>query len=118
MCEKNNTNQNNEIRDHPSVYIREYLRRKVNIPVEIKILLDGKEFNKGTAIIKDISPTGALLSNIQLEKEILPARPFNILIKVTDDKFSGIEGKCTPVRFAQDKEFALGVKFDELFIVK
>ena len=107
-----------EIRDYPNSYIREYLRKKVNIPVDLQIILDGEVFNKGTGIIENISPSGAYIGGLKLEKEVFPARPFAVFIKVKDEKFSGIEGKCTPVRISHGEAFALGVEFDELNVVE
>ncbi len=103
-----------DIRDYPNTYIREFLRKNVEIPVELSVMTEKKVFNHGTGIIKNISPSGAYISNLELEKDVFPAKPFEILIAVKGDQFNGIEGRCKPVRISTDNGFSLGVEFAEL----
>lgn len=114
MTQNNKKSDKKDIRDYPNTYIREFLRKKVDIPVELSVMTEEKEFNRGTGIIKNISPTGAYIANLDLEKDVFPAKPFEILISVKGDQFNGIEGRCKPVRISTENGFSLGVEFAEL----
>jgi hypothetical protein len=97
-------------------YAREYARRKVSIPTQITIRLpNGRKFSEGTARIKDISLKGALLSNIKVKRNVIPAGKFYIELSFKSRKYSGVHARCMPVRFGTGRSFELGVKFVDLW---
>ncbi|MBI3273042.1 MAG: hypothetical protein HYZ53_28895 [Planctomycetes bacterium] len=98
-------------------YYRKWSRQEVLVPSEIVILVDGEKiFDRGVAQIKDISMKGARLSKMQLKKMVLPMKPFTIRLRFSGKRYKGIAALCKPVRFAGQREFELGVEFQNLWV--
>lgn len=95
---------------------REYGRTEVNSPCELTVTLeDGTVFDTGTAIIRNLSVGGALLSGLKLSKGVLPLQNFTLLIKFLEiPELADLVGECEVVRFAGSTETGepeLGVRF-------
>jgi len=105
-----------EFFDHLEAHYRECKRKKVDIDAGITIVLeDGKINDKGTARVKDVSPTGALLSDISLKKGAWPASTFSIETHMLSGDYKGIVFRCKPVRFVQGQN-SIGVQFEEVSV--
>jgi len=105
-----------EFSDHLCAHYRETRRIMVDIPCEIRLLLsDGTLFDSGSAVVRNVSPSGALVSSIKLEKGCFPARPFKVALFLQSDEYKGIGIEATPVRITADTG-GLGVRFDDIFV--
>jgi hypothetical protein len=105
-----------EFFDHLRTHYRETRRTSVEIPAQIKVLLDnGTVYDVGTATVKNISPSGALLINIKLPRQSYPVAPFKLEILMSDGEYEGIGLEAVPVRF-EHKERGVGIKFSEIFV--
>ena len=93
-------------------YFRRWSRNSVHIPAKVEIItLDGKKFSTGTAVIRDVSLRGALLTQIKLKKSVLPASSFQVKLTFSSDKYKGIGALCRPIRFGRGSDFELAVEF-------
>jgi len=105
-----------EFFDHLRSHYRETRRSKVDIDAEIRLLMDdGSLYDEGSAKVRDISPSGALLGDIHLPKDAFPASPFRIEIVLRSGNYEGIGIHAQPVRFVQGQR-GMGVKFEEIFV--
>ncbi|MCZ7645744.1 MAG: hypothetical protein M5U26_10740 [Planctomycetota bacterium] len=105
-----------EFYDHLRAHYRETRRTPVEIPAEIRLLTeDGALYAFGSATIRNISPSGALLADIRIDKDAYPVKPFKFEIVMKGGSYDGIGLEARPVRF--EPQFrGLGVKFDEIFV--
>lgn len=94
-------------------HARRHPRKKVSIPLELSIYrIDGSLEQRGTAVVQDLSLSGAQLSGIVLPDQSVPLRPHVIGIRVLDGPLKDVELRCRPVRFmATEQGFDLGVEF-------
>jgi len=105
-----------EFFDHLRAHYRETRRTGCEIPAAIKIRLeDGTLFDAGTAMVKNISPSGALLTNVSLSKACYPSGGFKLELVMRGGDYEGIGIEARPVRF-ESKSGGLGVKFEEIFV--
>lgn len=102
--------------EHLRTHYRECRRKNVDAEVELKVVLeDTSEFDSGTARIKNISPTGALLTDVKLERGVYPVGPFSLEIGIRSGAYEGIMFRAIPVRLVPEQH-GLGVKFEEIFV--
>jgi len=97
-------------------YKREYGRIETNAKGAITLHTeDGELFDRGQALIKNLSIGGALLTDIQTEKMVLPLRPFRIKLRLVDvPELADLDGQCELVRISERDsrgEPQLGVRF-------
>jgi hypothetical protein len=105
-----------EFFDHLRAHYRETRRTPVEIPCDLKLQLpDGTVFDTGTATVRDVSPSGALLSGLKLPKASFPTGAFKVILVLKGGEYNGIGIEATPVRLAAEIG-GLGVKFDEIFV--
>ena len=105
-----------EFLDCVRAHYRETRRKEVDIPAEIKIVLDdGTVFDSGTARVRNVSPSGALLAEVKLSGNCYPARSFKVALLMKGGEFEGIGFEAIPVRFVPEQN-GLGVKFDDVFV--
>jgi hypothetical protein len=105
-----------EFFDHLRTHYRETRRTPAEIKARIKLLLaNGSVFDSGTATVKNISPSGALLSNVTLPKGCYPIGPFRMEVLMDGGDYDGIGLEAVPVRF-EHQLHGLGVKFSEIFV--
>ncbi len=95
---------------------REYGRSDVNSPCELTVTLeDGKIFDSGEALVRNLSVGGALITRIRTTRQMLPLQNFTFLLKFLDvPSLEGIVGECELVRLAgstEDGEPEVGVRF-------
>ncbi len=111
-----------EFFDHLQAHYRECRRKDADVEADVRIVLvggdsDGAEFDRGTARVKNVSPTGALLVDVKLSKGAYPAAEFRLELTMRSGGYQGIGFRATPVRFVT-AERGIGVKFDEIFIAR
>ena len=105
-----------EFYDHLKGHYRQTKRAPVAIPADIKLLTgDGKVFDAGTAMVMNVSPSGALLGDIKLPKNCYPAEPFTMEVVMKGGDYDGIGIEALPVRFEHEYR-GIGVKFLEIFV--
>ena len=97
-------------------YFRRWVRNEVHLPAKLEILTPkGKKFTDGSAVIRDVSLRGALLTRIKLKKAFLPAGSFRVRLSFTSPKYKGIGAICRPIRFGRGDEFELAVEFEDFW---
>lgn len=105
-----------EFSDRLCAHYRETRRVRVDIPCEIRVLLsDGTLFDSGSACVRNVSPSGALVVGLKLEKGCYPVRPFKVALILKSDEYQGIGIEATPLRISLEPP-GLGVRFDEVFV--
>jgi len=105
-----------EFFDHLRAHYRETRRTSVEIPCDLRLqLADGSTFDSGNAVIRNVSPSGALVCNLNLANGCLPVQAFKVVLILKGGEYSGIGIEATPIRFVSDRN-GLGVKFDEIFV--
>lgn len=95
---------------------REYGRTEINAPCEVTLTLEtGEVFDTGTALARNIGVGGALLTQLRLQKMVLPLQNFTMQVKINDIPGIGdMMGECEIVRLADNTETnepELGVRF-------
>jgi hypothetical protein len=105
-----------EFFDHLRAHYREARRTVVEISCEIRLVLaDGTVFDSGTAVVKNVSPSGALIGAMKLEKGTIPITAFKVVLVLKEGEYNGIGIEATPVRLVAEVG-GMGVKFDEIFV--
>jgi hypothetical protein len=105
-----------EFFDHLRAHYRETRRTSVEIPCELKFVMnDGTVFDTGTAVVRNVSPSGALLAGFKLVKGCFPASSFKVILTLKGGDYQGVGIEATPVRIVNEIS-GLGVKFDEIFV--
>lgn len=95
---------------------REYGRTEVSVPCSVVVKLeDDEEFDRGSAVVRNISVGGALVAELRLPRNVLPLQNFTLALTLEGmPELEGIVGECEVVRLAGstrtgDPEF--GVRF-------
>ena len=105
-----------EFFDRLQAHYRECKRKDADAESDIRLILeDGSEFDVGTAHLKNVSPTGALLVDVKLSKGSYPAATFMIELRLRSGPYRGIGFRAEPVRFVPDMG-GIGVRFEEIFV--
>lgn len=105
-----------EFFDHLRAHYRETRRTAVDIACEIRFVLsDGTVFDSGLAVVKNVSPSGALIGAMKLEKGTIPISAFKVVLVLKEGEYNGIGIEATPVRLVTEVG-GMGVKFDEIFV--
>ena len=105
-----------EFFDHLCAHYRETRRTTVDIACDVRIVLaDGTVFDEGAAIVRNVSPSGALVTALKLGKGCLPLKPFKVTLILKGNDYKGVGIEATAVRFVVE-EAAMGLKFDEVFV--
>lgn len=106
-----------EYADRMRAHYRETRRIAVEIPCSVELVLDdGAIFDAGTGVLRNISPSGAFITQLMLPNGGLPAAEFKLRLVLNGDPYSGIGIEATPVRIMTTGGFGLGIKFDEIFV--
>jgi len=104
-----------EFFDHLRTHSRKAKRNPVEINATIKlILMDDQVYDSGSAVIMNMSPSGALIGNIKLPKKSYPMEPFKIELIMRGGTYDGIGMEALPIRF-EHKCGGLGVRVLEIF---
>lgn len=105
-----------EFFDHLRAHYRESRRTPVEIVADIRLLLaDGGVYDTGVALIRNVSPSGALLGRVKLCKNAYPVAPFTVEIVMRGGEYEGIVIHAKPVRF-ECETGGLGVKFEDITV--
>ena len=96
-------------------YVRRWARNTVDLPGEIEILVAGKRWTTGTALVRDVSLRGARLGSLRLRRNALPIRTFRIRLTFRSGRYRGVGALCRPVRFGGGPAFELAVEFDDFW---
>ncbi len=105
-----------EFSDRMRGHYRETRRIPVDIPCSVELVLhDGTLYDSGNAVLRNISPSGALVGSFELNGGHFPAELFKMRMILKGDPYAGIGIEATPVRFAKES-YGIGVKFDEIFV--
>jgi hypothetical protein len=105
-----------EFFDHLRAHYRESKRAPVEVNASMKILLmDGSVYDSGTAVVLNVSPSGALLGKVKISGNCYPVQPFKLELVMTGGEYDGIGIEALPVRF-EHEHGGLGVKFQEIFV--
>ncbi|HYG76247.1 MAG TPA: hypothetical protein VEK08_14680 [Planctomycetota bacterium] len=105
-----------EFYDHLRAHYRKAKRVPVAIDADLKILLaDGTVVDSGSAVVMNVSPSGALLGKVKLGKNSYPVRPFKIELVMKGGDYEGIGIEARPIRFEHEHE-GIGVRFVEIFV--
>lgn len=98
-----------------NIHRRRFIRKPVKLEAEMTVYyLDGKVHDKGSTTVKNLSPEGALVTNMRLPKMTFPVQPFYIILKFVEGDLQGIEVKGQIVRFKTDGNIDIGVEFQEM----
>lgn len=82
-------------------------RRETNLPVRLTVkLTDGTLFDQGESKLRDLSTNGARLTEIDLPKGVLPAKPFQVMIEMESVNLQAI-----PVRLISNGKLDIAVAF-------
>jgi hypothetical protein len=102
------------------VHRRRHPRKSLGLPVELCIYLeDGKLFDRGMGILREVSLSGARLSAIVLPGSVLPNLPHTIGMRIPGGSLKDLEIQGLPVRFHdRDGELGLAVEFHRTEISK
>ena len=96
---------------------REYGRTNIDTKCEIELITeaDGKTFDSGVAMARNIGVGGALLVNLVLPRNCFPLAKFKIRCRFLDlPLLSEMVGECQVVRLTDSSEYGtpeLGVRF-------
>jgi len=98
--------------DHRVAHFRDAKRDPCKISCDVVIVLgNGLNYDTGTAHLSNLSPTGALLTELRLQRGSLPLAPFNLTLRLHGKHYDGVRIEATPVRLPAGG-FSLGVQFD------
>jgi hypothetical protein len=81
-------------------------RRAVSLQCELSVYLNGAVFDRGTALITELSPQGARIEHSNLPKGSLPLAPFVLGIKPAG---FDLELRGRLVRFHSSESLSLGI---------
>jgi hypothetical protein len=105
-----------EFYDHLRAHYRESKRVPVEIEASIKVLLlDGTVCDAGSAVVLNVSPSGALLGKVRLTRGQWPVQPFKLEMIMKSGDYEGIGIEAKPMRF-EHAFGGIGVKFEEIFV--
>jgi len=105
-----------EFFDHLRAHYREARRTEVEIIADVRFLLaDGTVFDTGVAMIRNVSPSGALLSRLKLCKNAYPMQRFSVEVIMRGGAYEGIVIHAKPVRI-EFETGGLGVQFEDIIV--
>ena len=94
---------------------REAERKDVNIAVEVDFVLKtGQTYDTGTATIRNMSPIGALLTNLQTGRDHLPTEPVYARLTLKGEDVEGVSFRAEFVRKEGISGIQLGIRFERL----
>jgi DNA-binding NarL/FixJ family response regulator len=96
---------------------RRWPRSNINLPAKIGVYRLKTPYLReaGKAVLRNISYGGTFLSNIELEKGVIPAEPFRFLLEVNQAPLTNWRVHCKVVRLQSNGEgLTAGVQFMRL----
>ena len=97
-------------------YIRRWSRQSVQLSGRLEVVVGRKVVDRGTAVVRDVSLRGALLTRLKLRKNSLPVKPFRLRLELRSGRHAEMGAVCVPVRFGRGKAFELAVEFEDFWI--
>jgi transcriptional regulator with XRE-family HTH domain len=80
-------------------------RKDLAVDLEVSIYKkDGSLFDRGKAVMRNVSLTGTLLSGLMLPERKLPAEPYTVGIRLLEGPLRDLEILGEPVRFVHGGE--------------
>jgi hypothetical protein len=105
-----------EYYDHLRAHYRETRRVPMRVAARVRFVTeDGRLFDQGQGVIRNVSPSGALITDLHLPKDSFPSVPFRVDIQMEGEPYEGIGMQARPVRFDQAQR-GIGVQFREVFV--
>ena len=94
-------------------HFRQWPRVTVDLPVTLSVfpLSAPKTRNHGTAMIRDISCGGVLLSHVQLENAALPLEPFRVILQCNEPPLTDWRAHAQVVRLRSGDPISLALQF-------
>jgi transcriptional regulator with XRE-family HTH domain len=90
-------------------------RVQVHIPAEIRIIKrDGTFYDKGVAVIKEISVVGAKIADIDIPKKSFPLERFDVLLRPKTGEFKGCLLKGEFTRIIRTDKLSFGLTFTDV----
>ena len=84
---------------------RRHERKDCSLPVELTIYLEGgRIYDRGQAVLWNVSLSGALLRALLLPNKALPLEPHHIGIRVLEGELRGFEVVGRPIRLAHSED--------------
>ncbi len=100
--------------DRKRAHYRECRRRDLDIPVDLEVIApDGMVIDRGHARLVNMSASGALLADVELDNGRYPVGAFHLLSQLKGGMADGILLKCQPVRFDVERG-GVGVFIEDL----
>ena len=97
-----------EFFDSLRAHYRKMKRRPVEIACRVRLLVDDKLWDEGAGTVKDLSPSGALLTKLATKRDVLPIGPFRVRLELEGLDYDGIFLEGSPVRLVpEDRGIAL-----------
>lgn len=98
-----------------NIHRRRADRRPVNLSATLKIqLLNNSLYDTGSARILNLSPYGALLTDIETGKKNLPLAPFHLTLTIVDGPLEGVSVECQVIRLLSKRNVEVGVNFTRI----
>jgi hypothetical protein len=90
-------------------------RIQIHIPCEIRIIKrDGTFYDKGVAILKEISVVGAKIGDIDIPKKSFPLERFDVLLRPKTGEFKGCLLKGELTRIIRTDRLSFGLTFTDV----
>ena len=95
---------------------RRWPRMNLHLPAKIKVyrVRAPQVRQEGEALLENISGGGAFLSNIRVEKGVIPCEPFRFVLEVDAGPLKNWRAHCRVVRLECNGSMAAGVEFMRL----
>ena len=95
---------------------RRWPRIPINLPAKIEVyqVSSPRHRHPGEALIENISYGGSYLSEIQIEKKIIPGEPFRFLVEANQPPLMDWRAHCKVVRLQSNGSLTAGVQFMRL----
>ena len=86
-------------------HARRHPRKVVNLPVEISLYANGEIlYDRGKAVLRNVSLSGALLGALVLPGMKMPAGPFTLGIRLLEGPLKDVEVRGRPVRLVHGED--------------
>ncbi|MHC4777905.1 MAG: PilZ domain-containing protein [Planctomycetota bacterium] len=95
-----------------NIHRRRALRKKVDLPVELRLTMSDTQeiYDTGSAVVRDLSPYGALLEHVRTGKGSLPLASFIMEMKFSGP-LAGVIVKARVIRFVSEESVQVGLDF-------
>lgn len=95
---------------------RRWPRKAIHVPAKIGVYRLRKPYARdpGKAVLENISYGGSFLSDIQLDKGMIPSEPFRFLLEVDQPPLMNWRAHCKVVRLQSNGTLTAGVQFMRL----